>query len=115
MDTVADVIGRDLDAEVVGRRAGDPPATFAATGLIERDLGWRASHDLPRDGGVGLVRVDGPVRSSLSGGLCTRHAAAECAQPAAQRGVGRTRKTGIGRPAFSSYVRYADQISISWA
>ncbi len=46
MDTVADVVGRDVDAEVVGRRAGDPPATFAATGLIERDLGWRASHDL---------------------------------------------------------------------
>jgi UDP-glucose 4-epimerase len=46
LDVIADVLGRDLDAEVVGRRAGDPPATFAATGLVERELGWRADRDL---------------------------------------------------------------------
>lgn len=46
MDMVSDVIGRDVDAEVVGRRAGDPPATWASTDLIERELGWRASRDL---------------------------------------------------------------------
>ncbi|MHB1164426.1 MAG: UDP-glucose 4-epimerase GalE [Candidatus Nanopelagicales bacterium] len=46
LDVIATVIGRDLDAEVVGRRPGDPPASFAATGLIEAELGWRASRDL---------------------------------------------------------------------
>ena len=30
----------------VGRRAGDPPATFAATDRITNDLRWTASRDL---------------------------------------------------------------------
>jgi UDP-glucose 4-epimerase len=46
MDVVSEVIGRDVGAEVVGRRAGDPPATFASTARIESELGWVASHDL---------------------------------------------------------------------
>lgn len=46
LDVVAEVIGRDLDAEVVGRRAGDPPATFASVARIESTLGWRATRDL---------------------------------------------------------------------
>jgi UDP-glucose 4-epimerase len=46
MDTISAVIGRDVDAEVVGRRAGDPPATWAATAKVESELGWRASLDL---------------------------------------------------------------------
>jgi len=46
MDMVADVLGRDIDPEVAGRRAGDPAASFAATGKIERDFGWFAGHDL---------------------------------------------------------------------
>lgn len=46
MDMVSEVIGRDVDAEVVGRRAGDPPATWASTDRIEAELGWRASRDL---------------------------------------------------------------------
>ena len=46
MDTISAVIGRDVDAEVVGRRAGDPPATWAATERGEAELGWRASRDL---------------------------------------------------------------------
>lgn len=44
--TVAEVLGIDPRAEVVGRRAGDPPASWASTELIERTLGWRASRDL---------------------------------------------------------------------
>ena len=46
MAMVSEVIGRDVDAEVVGRRAGDPPASFADTGKIERELGWQARFDL---------------------------------------------------------------------
>ncbi len=46
MDMVSDVVGRDVDAEVVGRRAGDPPATWASTDRIESELGWRATRDL---------------------------------------------------------------------
>jgi UDP-glucose 4-epimerase len=46
MDEISGVIGRDVDPETVGRRAGDPPATFAATDRIEADLGWRARRDL---------------------------------------------------------------------
>lgn len=46
MDMVNAVIGRDVDAEVVARRAGDPPATFADTERIAAILGWRASRDL---------------------------------------------------------------------
>jgi len=46
MDMISEVIGQDVNAEVVGRRAGDPPASFAATELIERELGWTATRDL---------------------------------------------------------------------
>ena len=46
MAMVGEVVGKDVDAEIVGRRAGDPPATFAATGKIESELGWRATRDL---------------------------------------------------------------------
>ncbi len=46
MDVVGAVVGRDLDPEVVGRRAGDPPATFAAVDRISAELGWRATRDL---------------------------------------------------------------------
>jgi len=46
MATVSEVIGRDVDAEVVGRRAGDPPASTADTTRIARELGWSARHDL---------------------------------------------------------------------
>ena len=42
MSTISEVIGADANAEVVGRRAGDPAASFAATALIEGELGWRA-------------------------------------------------------------------------
>ena len=46
MDMISEVIGTDADAEVVARRAGDPPASWAATELIEAELGWHAARDL---------------------------------------------------------------------
>lgn len=46
MNKVSKVVGRDVNPEVVGRRVGDPPASYAATELITRDLGWRAQHGL---------------------------------------------------------------------
>ncbi len=46
MDTIGSVLDRDIDPEVVARRVGDPPASTAATGHIEKTLGWRATHDL---------------------------------------------------------------------
>ena len=46
MNQISKVIGRDVNPEVVGRRAGDPPASYAATELITRELGWQAQHGL---------------------------------------------------------------------
>jgi len=46
MDVVAEVLGRDIAPEVVARRAGDPPATFADTTRIESELDWKATRDL---------------------------------------------------------------------
>ena len=46
MDMVSEVLGHDIAPEVVDRRPGDPDATFASTGRIAADLGWRASRDL---------------------------------------------------------------------
>jgi len=46
MDMVSEVVGHDVSAEVVERRAGDPPATWASTERIETELDWRATRDL---------------------------------------------------------------------
>jgi UDP-glucose 4-epimerase len=46
MGMISEVIGTDVNAEIIGRRAGDPPASFAATAKIERELGWKATRDL---------------------------------------------------------------------
>ena len=46
MSMVSEVIGTDVNAQIVGRRAGDPPASTAATEKIASELGWRAKHDL---------------------------------------------------------------------
>jgi UDP-glucose 4-epimerase len=46
MDMITEVIGHDVNAQVVGRRAGDPPASTAATELIASTLGWCARYDL---------------------------------------------------------------------
>jgi UDP-glucose 4-epimerase len=44
--TVGAVTGRPFVPEVVGRRAGDPPAVVARVTAIQRALGWRAERDL---------------------------------------------------------------------
>ena len=46
MDAIGEVLGRDLGAEVVARRAGDPPESYADTERATEVLGWRASRDL---------------------------------------------------------------------
>ncbi len=46
MDVVSEVIGRNVNAEVVGRRDGDPAETYANVDLSRRVLGWSASKDL---------------------------------------------------------------------
>ncbi len=46
MDEISSVLGVDVAVEVVARRPGDPPATFASTDRIERDLGWQSTRDL---------------------------------------------------------------------
>jgi UDP-glucose 4-epimerase len=46
MGMISEVIGSDINPEIVGRRAGDPPASFAATEKIQRELGWKATRDL---------------------------------------------------------------------
>lgn len=46
MDVVSEVVGRDVGAQVVERRPGDPPATFAQTDRIRARLGWTAELDL---------------------------------------------------------------------
>lgn len=47
MDAISAVLERDVDAQVVARRAGDPPASWAATERIESTLGWKAARGLP--------------------------------------------------------------------
>jgi UDP-glucose 4-epimerase len=46
MAMVSEIVGRDVDAEVVARRAGDPPASTADTTRIARELGWSSRFDL---------------------------------------------------------------------
>lgn len=46
MGVISSVIGRNVDPEVVGRRAGDPAATFADVTLSAQVLNWRAQLDL---------------------------------------------------------------------
>lgn len=46
IDMMSDVLGFDVNAEVVERRAGDPAASTAATERMEQVLGWKAKHDL---------------------------------------------------------------------
>lgn len=46
MDTISAVIGRDVGAQLAPRRAGDPPASTAATTRIFEVLGWKAQRDL---------------------------------------------------------------------
>ena len=46
MSMVSEIVGRDVDPEVVARRAGDPPASTADTSRIARELGWSSRFDL---------------------------------------------------------------------
>jgi UDP-glucose 4-epimerase len=46
IDMVSEIVGSDVNALTVGRRAGDPPASTAATELITETLGWTATRDL---------------------------------------------------------------------
>lgn len=46
MDMMSDVLGFDVNPDVVERRAGDPAASTAATERMEQILGWRAKYDL---------------------------------------------------------------------
>ena len=46
MDSISTVIGREVNAISVGRRAGDPPATFADVELSKDVLNWSAQRDL---------------------------------------------------------------------
>ncbi|MFZ9987147.1 MAG: UDP-glucose 4-epimerase GalE [Candidatus Nanopelagicales bacterium] len=46
MSAVSDVVGRDVGAVAVGRRAGDPPELVASVDRIGAELGWTARRDL---------------------------------------------------------------------
>ena len=46
MNVISAVIGSDVNAEAVGRRAGDPPVTIAQADRIREVLGWEATRSL---------------------------------------------------------------------
>ncbi len=46
LDVARRVTKTEFEYDVVGRRAGDPPAYFADPGKAERELGWKATRDL---------------------------------------------------------------------
>jgi len=46
MAAVSDVVGRDVGALAVARRAGDPPELVASVDRISAELGWTAQRDL---------------------------------------------------------------------
>ncbi len=46
VDMASDVIGRDVNAEVVPRRAGDPAYLVASAERIRDELGWQPTRDL---------------------------------------------------------------------
>jgi UDP-glucose 4-epimerase len=39
-------VDREIPFEIVGRRPGDDPATFADVSLAERELGWKATRSI---------------------------------------------------------------------
>ena len=46
MGAVSEVVGRDVGAVAVQRRAGDPPELVASVDRIAAELGWSAQRDL---------------------------------------------------------------------
>ena len=46
MDTISDVIGRDVNYQIDPRRPGDPAQTIADVTKSTKDLNWKAKEDL---------------------------------------------------------------------
>jgi UDP-glucose 4-epimerase len=46
MNTISDVIGKDINYEISPRRAGDPAQTIADVTKSSKDLKWKAQNDL---------------------------------------------------------------------
>ena len=49
IDVCREVTGHEIPATVLPRRAGDPAALVADSGLIVRELGWARKHPLLSD------------------------------------------------------------------
>lgn len=48
LDTIEEITGLEVKRVDAPRRVGDPPALVADVRRAEAELGWRATHDLPR-------------------------------------------------------------------
>jgi UDP-glucose 4-epimerase len=76
LGTVASVTGRAMDAEVQGRRPGDPARVVADPGHIGRELGWHARFGLPEmieSAWSGWQPLDsGRIRGERLGGRANR-------------------------------------------
>jgi UDP-glucose 4-epimerase len=46
MDTISEVLGKNINYEVVDRRPGDPAQTIADVSKAKSDLNWEAKKDL---------------------------------------------------------------------
>jgi len=46
MDTISEVLGKEINYEVVARRPGDPAQTVAEVTKAKKDLNWEAKNDL---------------------------------------------------------------------
>jgi UDP-glucose 4-epimerase len=46
IDVAREITGIDIEPEIVGRRAGDPARVVADPAAAQRELGWKATHDL---------------------------------------------------------------------
>jgi len=46
MDTISEVLGKNINYEVIDRRPGDPAQTIADVTKAKRDLNWEAKNDL---------------------------------------------------------------------
>ncbi len=64
VDVAAQVTGRDITPEVIGRRAGDPPSVVADAARIMARTSWRAKydlHDMVRDAWTARRARDAPA------------------------------------------------------
>jgi UDP-glucose 4-epimerase len=46
LNMVSEILGHDLKTEDLGNRAGDVPALYASSALLEKTTGWKAKTDL---------------------------------------------------------------------